>query len=862
MSSLNERYNVISDEGLIDRKVPSEIEKNLNQKFPLREYQKEAIGRFIYCLTKDQRRARPTHLLFHMATGSGKTLLMAANVLYLYTLGYRNFLFFVNSTNIIKKTQENFLNLASSKYLFNEKLLLDGKEVKIQKVDNLEGASEDAINIVFTTIQGLHSALNAPRENSLTYEEFENTKIVIISDEAHHINAWTRNHLGRDEEEAKTTWEHTVAGIFSRNPANIMLEYTATLDLSNPAIKEKYENKILYEYTLKEFRRDGYSKEVKVLQSNFNTFDRALQAVVLSQYRRKIAEKNHLTMKPVILMKSKTIAESEDFSQKLVQKIRELKASDLEKLKRQAGGTVISQAFSYFERNGITLENLALELREDFSEEKTISVNSKSESENNQLVVNSLEDSDNPIRLVFAVDMLNEGWDVLNLFDIVRLYTTRDFDNNQPGTTTLREAQLIGRGARYCPFVINVNQDRFKRKYDDASDDLKILEELYYHSLNQPKYISELSIALKTTGIIPENPKKVVQVKVKDLLKKTDFWKNGLIFLNEKVKVDRSRIASFSDLDIQKAYKYDMKGGAGQEVVIFETFRPVSQERKTKAFKLKEFNSVLRKAMDKLDFYRFDTIHPLFPKIESMTDFANWLSNIEVEVTSSSEIVDNLSQDQKLEIAMSVLSELEKQIKKEHTEYKGTKLFKSFNISKVAVDKQITIDVENSSSRELGVPMSSTTNSDLRLDISAKNWYVYDENYGTDEEKSFVKFINDSLDALKVKFSDIYLLRNESLFKIYRFSDGAATEPDFVLFVKEEKSGKWLYYQLFIEPKGTHLVQKDAWKQDFLREIASAYRLETLSENATFKLVGLPFYNEETKPAFREEFNRTLEIRG
>ena len=28
----------------------------------------------------------------------------------------------------------------------------------------------------------------------------------------------------------------------------------------------------------------------------------------------------------------------------------------------------------------------------------------------------------NGIRAIFAVDMLNEGWDVLNLYDIVRLY--------------------------------------------------------------------------------------------------------------------------------------------------------------------------------------------------------------------------------------------------------------------------------------------------------------------------------------------------------------------------------------------------------------------------------------------------------
>ena len=35
-------------------------------------------------------------------------------------------------------------------------------------------------------------ALNVPRENSLTYDDFEDQKIVLISDEAHHINADTK----------------------------------------------------------------------------------------------------------------------------------------------------------------------------------------------------------------------------------------------------------------------------------------------------------------------------------------------------------------------------------------------------------------------------------------------------------------------------------------------------------------------------------------------------------------------------------------------------------------------------------------------------------------------------------------------
>ena len=49
-------------------------------------------------------------------------------------------------------------------------------------------------------------------------------------------------------------------------------------------------------------------------------------------------------------------------------------------------------------------------------------MNDKKQLEANQILVNTLEDDDNPIRAVFAVDKLNEGWDVLTLFDIVRMF--------------------------------------------------------------------------------------------------------------------------------------------------------------------------------------------------------------------------------------------------------------------------------------------------------------------------------------------------------------------------------------------------------------------------------------------------------
>lgn len=182
--------------------VPDYIKSNLNPNFEMRPYQKEAFGRFEFFLDDYKKRPKnePVNVMYHMATGSGKTLIMAGEILTLYKRGYRNFLFFVNSTNIIKKTKENFLNKASSKYLFNSTISIDGELVNVKEVENFATTNSSDINIVFTTIQGLHAVMLNPKENALSIEDFEDNKVVLISDEAHHINAETKKKKSKEEQ--------------------------------------------------------------------------------------------------------------------------------------------------------------------------------------------------------------------------------------------------------------------------------------------------------------------------------------------------------------------------------------------------------------------------------------------------------------------------------------------------------------------------------------------------------------------------------------------------------------------------------------------------------------------------------------
>lgn len=870
MQKLNEIFDAALNFNGLDfykNQVPQYIYSNLRNGFGQRPYQQEAFGRFVFFWNDyhDRPMGVPTQLLYHMATGSGKTLIMAGLIIYLYKQGYRNFLFFVNSTNIIDKTRDNFFNTTSSKYLFSDMISIGEKQIKIKEVDNFQAANQDDINIVFSTTQGLHSRLNAPKENSLTYDDFEETKIVLISDEAHHINAETKksSELGVEEREEIISWEGTVNRIFNANKDNILLEFTATADLSVQQIANKYRTKLIFDYPLKQFRIDGYSKEVKVLQADLFEFDRALQGVLLSQYRRKIFEKYKKLIKPVILFKSKTIKDSQAFFDEFALGIKNLKVSDIEKIKNSKPDEAIASVFHYLETNNISLENLITELQEDFSEEKLISVNSKNESEQKQLAINSLEDQDNEYRAVFAVDKLNEGWDVLNLFDIVRLYDTRDAKKGLPGKTTMAEAQLIGRGARYCPFQITDEQPFYERKYDDdITNELRVCEELYYHSAYNPRYIQELNKALEEIGIKArqsiERP-----MKLKSEFKDTSFYKAGFIFLNEQQKYNRADIFSLKSTLIEQTHKVTLKTGYTKSSIAFDSNVKDTVDRKEKEYKLADFGEhIIRKAINKLDFYQFSNLKKLLPNLTSISEFitsADYLGKIKLDVSGLPEQIASLSPKEKLEASIKVLESISTVLASDKIEYKGSKEFIPYMIKDKITDKVLNFTVSESEDKEYGKSMINPTETNYHLDLSKRDWYVFEDCFGTSEEKLLIKFIDKTYEKLKSKFEEIYLVRNERHFKIYNFDDGRPIEPDFVLFLVHHQTKVNLHYQVFIEPKGGHLIKQDEWKESFLKQLQEEHFLKQLWKSKNYVIWGMPFYNEALlKVEFENEFNKLV----
>ena len=909
----------------------SDILKNLNPAFQLREYQKEALGRFYFYCEEYKNKQRPLHLMFNMATGSGKTLIMAASILYFYQKGYRNFIFFTRLGNLIQKTKANFLDPTSKKYLFADKIILQGREIKIKDVENFEGVNNEDINIIFTTIANLHSRFNSSKENTITYEDFGEKKVVLLGDEAHNFQAQT----SKSKTNENSTWEQTILGntdmyntpgILNANPniENVLLEFTATARLNDEAINKKYQDKAIYLYDLKEFRNDKFSKEVRTLQIDAPYLERALSAVVISQYRCKVAEKYKIALKPVIMFKANRVSIPKEgiskepnpqivvsslFKEAFHKFISEL---NVKHLKQQTAikNITLQKAFQFFKDQKITHEDLVEEIKSDFAPEKCLTVDEDKDLERKQILLNTLEDQNNEIRAIFATEKLNEGWDVLNLFDIVRLYNSRDASDNKPGKTTVQEAQLIGRGARYYPFNFGDFTDAYTRKFDfDIENELRILEQLYYHSVTNPRYIQELESALINEGIMPA---RTVQknIKIKKEFKQTDFWENGNIFLNSrmenfgkdvfrlsdvKAEFDHNAETNIFQLSTREAIEKELLGvGVGDSAIgpsgsadigsdsassgdSAGVGNNVNNESKAKIeifdYKITDLGThIVRTVLAKLPSGSFKMLKKIFGNIQTAKDFIineNYLGGIKIKVKGTNEQIENLLQIEKLSIASFVIDKVLEIAGKENKEYFGSKVFKDHKIQKIFEnDKVLQLDEDSPRAKEM-----------IGFDFSSKDWFAQNEIWGTSEEEAFLRFIDETIKELKKNYQDIALIRNEQFFKIFNFEDGEPFYPDFVLLLKEKESKKEVSYQIFIEPKGDQFLDaqntfeqsKEGWKQKLLIDIEKNYKIDSKInskinfkfENKDFRMIGLPFFNEgkvnsELRKKFEQEFKIQL----
>ncbi|UUD34999.1 DEAD/DEAH box helicase family protein [Mycoplasmopsis caviae] len=90
---LFETIDSILKSGFVKKEVPEYIANNLSKNIKLRTYQNDALVYTLVYLESELSKNKQTHILYHMATGSEKTVIMAMDILYYYKKGYRNFIF-------------------------------------------------------------------------------------------------------------------------------------------------------------------------------------------------------------------------------------------------------------------------------------------------------------------------------------------------------------------------------------------------------------------------------------------------------------------------------------------------------------------------------------------------------------------------------------------------------------------------------------------------------------------------------------------------------------------------------------------------------------------------------------------------
>ncbi|WP_240447359.1 DEAD/DEAH box helicase family protein [Helicobacter pylori] len=797
-----------------------------NLKKELRDYQKKAIRNYL-----EKRQSNPTqkHFMFEMATGSGKTLVMAGLILECCKQGYQNFIFFVNSTSILEKTKLNFTDSASSKYLFSENININDENTEIKSINNLNESQASAINIYFSTIQGLFSLFTKAKENAITLEDLKDQKLVFLADEAHHLNTETKKKLNDSEASEKRNWESVVKLALEQNKDNLLLEFSATIP-NEKSVEEKYKNLKVATYTLKEFSEDKFCKNIYSLSyENKELETRFLGACVSSLYKELLAQHHNIeNFKPCILFKSERIEDSKENQERFNAFLENLSPLDLENFFNDSRNAFFKDAKNFFDKQKYT-PNLAAFLQTKFKKSTQINTNNEKELEKGMLLLNSLEDRDNPKRVIFSVDKLNEGWDVLNLFDIVRL------KNKASQKDTIKDAQLIGRGARYYPFSYNdfkPSRIEFYQRKFDFSNPLSALERLDYHAVYDSEFIAKLNNELQDLGLGFVNEKQTIPLtptkRFKCYYASNKRDKNKNLFNKDytdpvKVKLQSLHVPLFAFNVREKKVDFKEENKGDRTYYIPHTLNKIPINYFLKALNLKNLDfKTLKKAFKK---------HAFNNKVGFIE---RYISHLKINFHKDQKFDDNKIL---LKLAVCIIENLKDTLLKEQDKYEVSAL----------------------ELKEFETHNKSLSASEWEKDIPFYEWLLFKDMRKLDSnlEREFLVFINDNKEVLDKKFKEWCVLRNDHFTELKVFCNienspfyAQGFEPDFILFAQTH-SDEFLGFTCYMEAKGEHLEPSNAWKKEFLEMLENA----TLkSHNKKLHLKGLPFFKLHNNKAVNDEF--------
>jgi type III restriction enzyme len=257
--------------------------------------------------------------------------------------------------------------------------------------------------------------------------------------------------------------------------------------------------------------------------------------------------------------------------------------------------------------------------------------------------------------------------------------------------------------------------------------------------------------------------------------------------------------------------------------------------------------SLLHRALRRIDVFNFNVLRRYFPNLKSLREFITgetYLGSVKILIESRDE---NPTPAIYFESCMIVLTKIGSEISSIKETYEGTTAFTDKRFSEVFRSK--TLHITDPHGEGEGVSQNAAAiRPEWKIDLAVADWFVFNDNFGTTEEKAFVAYFASYVEDLKKEYEHVYLVRNERQLVLYSFDGGGRFEPDYLMFLCRKNTTGSEQYQIFVEPKGNHLLAQDKWKEDFLLKIESrGIPQKTFADDTEYRVWGFPFFNQQNR---------------
>lgn len=506
--------------------VVAKLTDKLALKKPAAEEEYEAylkeqlkVAQEVYPFCKNFERDFPS-FAFSIATGIGKTRLMAACIAYLYLKkGIRHFFILAPNLTLYEKLIKDFGDTSYEKYVFkglsefvhNTPVVITGENYN--SAHGLFSAQEIQINIFNIAKFNSENRGGAPRMRRLaeclgqSYFDYLASldDLVILMDEAHRYHA--------DASKRAINELRPILG----------LEMTATpTDEKGKSFKN-----IVYEYNLAQALDDGKYVKIPTVARRKN----------FSKGTMSDEELDVLKIEDAINIHERTKVHLELYARNTNQQL--VKPFIL----------VVCRNIGHAERTKTLIED---ELFDGRYAGKVLQIDSstKKDEEIEKLFV-SLENTDNQIEIVIHVNMLKEGWDVKNLYTIVPL---------RAADAPILVEQSIGRGLR-LPYggkrtgdpdvdkLTVIAHENFEAVIAKAQDPSSVLSKYSYIELDDEELSAEPSKVVSVQTIIEVQQKKAIEAARTVIEKQEAKQKYDAIrAVSEVIPIANTQVKSITEL--------------------------------------------------------------------------------------------------------------------------------------------------------------------------------------------------------------------------------------------------------------------------------------------------------------------------